>query len=391
VVVWDKAGERVMEEAAMRAATVPGAPRIQLYKNNVDGKGASYGSHENYLMARSTTFPSIVAGLTPFFVTRQVVCGAGRVGIGSSGDESGYQIAQRSDYIEVEVGLETTLKRGIINTRDEPHADADKYRRLHVIIGDANMSEYSTLLKVGTTALVLDMIEKGVRFDELRLAEPVRSVHRISHDPSLKTTVDLVDGRKMTGLDVQQAYFEKAAKHVENTMGADVDEATAEVLALWGEVLDALARDPLECADRLDWPAKLRLLEGYRERDGLAWNSGRLALVDLQYTDVRMGKGLYNRLAARGSMKRLVDEEDVLDAMRTPPEDTRAYFRGRCLERYPTEVAAASWDSVIFDLGRESLVRIPTLEPLRGTRRHVGELIDNSSTAEALVEALTRG
>jgi Pup amidohydrolase len=391
VVVWDKAGERVMEEAAMRAATVPGAPRIQLYKNNVDGKGASYGSHENYLMARSTTFPSIVAGLTPFFVTRQVVCGAGRVGIGSSGDESGYQIAQRSDYIEVEVGLETTLKRGIINTRDEPHADADKYRRLHVIIGDANMSEYSTLLKVGTTALVLDMIEKGVRFDELRLAEPFRSVHRISHDPSLKTTVDLVDGRKMTGLDVQQAYFEKAAKHVENTMGADVDEATAEVLALWGEMLDALARDPLECADRLDWPAKLRLLEGYRERDGLAWNSGRLALVDLQYTDVRMGKGLYNRLAARGSMKRLVDEEDVLDAMRTPPEDTRAYFRGRCLERYPTEVAAASWDSVIFDLGRESLVRIPTLEPLRGTRRHVGELIDNSSTAEALVEALTRG
>jgi len=391
VVIWDKAGERVMEEAAMRAATVPGAPRIQLYKNNVDGKGASYGTHENYLMARSTTFPSIVAGLTPFFVTRQVVCGAGRVGIGSTGDESGFQIAQRSDYIEVEVGLETTLKRGIINTRDEPHADADKYRRLHVIIGDANMSEYSTLLKVGTTALVLDMIEKGVRFDELRLAEPVRSVHRISHDPTLKTTVDLVDGRKMTGLDMQQAYFEKARKHVENTMGADVDDATAEVLQLWGEVLDALARDPLECADRLDWPAKLRLLEGYRERDGLAWNSGRLALVDLQYTDVRMGKGLYNRLAARGSMKRLVDEEDVLDAMRTPPEDTRAYFRGRCLERYPTEVAAASWDSVIFDLGRESLVRIPTLEPLRGTRRHVGELIDNSSTAEALVEALTRG
>jgi proteasome accessory factor PafA2 len=391
IVIWDKAGERVMEEAAERAATVPGAPRIQLYKNNVDGKGASYGAHENYLMARSTTFPSIVAGLTPFFATRQVICGAGRVGLGASGDEAGYQLAQRSDYIEVEVGLETTLKRGIINTRDEPHADADKYRRLHVIIGDANMSEYSTLLKVGTAALVLDMIEKGVRFDELRLSEPVRSVHRISHDPTLKTTVELVDGRKMTGLDVQTAYFEKAQKHVENTMGADVDEDTAEVLRIWGEVLDALARDPMECADRLDWPAKLRLLEGYRERDGLAWNSGRLALVDLQYTDVRMAKGLYNRLAARGSMKRLVTEEQVVAAMRTPPDDTRAYFRGRCLERYPTEVAAASWDSVIFDLGRESLVRIPTLEPLRGTRRHVGELIDNSRTAEELVEALTRG
>ena len=390
-VIWDKAGERVMEEAAMRAATVPGAPRIQLYKNNVDGKGASYGSHENYLMARQTTFPSIVAGLTPFFVTRQVVCGAGRVGIGASGDETGYQLSQRADYIEVEVGLETTLKRGIINTRDEPHADADKYRRLHVIIGDANMSEYSTLLKVGTAALVLDMIECGVRFDELRLAEPVRSVHRISHDPSLRTTVDLADGRKMTGLDIQQAYFEKARKHVENTMGSDVDDATAEVLQIWGEVLDDLARDPMSTADRLDWTAKLRLLEGYRERDGLAWDAPRLHLVDLQYTDVRMGKGLYNRLATRGSIKRLVSEDDVVAAMRTPPEDTRAYFRGRCLERYPSEVAAASWDSVIFDLGRESLVRIPTLEPLRGTRKHVGELIDNSRTAEELVEALTRG
>jgi len=390
-VIWDKAGERVMEEAAMRAATVPGAPRIQLYKNNVDGKGASYGSHENYLMARATTFPSIVAGLTPFFVTRQVVCGAGRVGIGASGDETGYQLSQRADYIEVEVGLETTLKRGIINTRDEPHADADKYRRLHVIIGDANMSEYSTFLKVGTAALVLDMIEKGVRFDELRLAEPVRSVHRISHDPSLKTTVDMADGRKMTGLDVQQAYFEKASKHVENTMGADVDDATAEVLQIWGDVLDDLARDPMSTADRLDWTAKLRLLEGYRERDGLAWDAPRLHLVDLQYTDVRMAKGLYNRLATRGSIKRLVTEDEVTAAMRTPPEDTRAYFRGRCLERYPAQVAAASWDSVIFDLGRESLVRIPTLEPLRGTRKHVGELIDNSRTAEELVEALTRG
>jgi proteasome accessory factor A len=391
VVIWDKAGERVMEEAAMRAATVPGAPRIQLYKNNVDGKGASYGSHENYLMARQTTFPSIVGGLTPFFVSRQVVTGAGRVGIGPQGDEEGYQLSQRADYIEVEVGLETTLKRGIINTRDEPHADADKYRRLHVIIGDANMSEYSTLLKVGTAALVLDMIEAGVRFDELRLAEPVRAVHQISHDPSLKQTVELADGRKLTGVELQWAYHEKALKHVENIQGADVDPDTAEVLQLWGEVLDDLSTDPMRTADRLDWTAKLRLLNGYRERDNLAWNSGRLALVDLQYTDVRLAKGLYNRLVTRGSMKRLISEDQVENAIQNPPEDTRAYFRGRCLERYPSEVAAASWDSVIFDLGRESLVRIPTLEPLRGTRRHVGELIDASRTAEELVTALTKG
>ncbi|MGI8813966.1 MAG: depupylase/deamidase Dop [Pseudonocardia sp.] len=391
IVIWDKAGERVMEEAAMRSATVPGAPIIQLYKNNVDGKGASYGSHENYLMSRSTTFPSIITGLIPFFVSRQVVCGSGRVGIGASGDEAGYQLSQRADYIEVEVGLETTLKRGIINTRDEPHADADKYRRLHVILGDANLAETSTLLKVGTTALVLDMIEAGLRFDDLRLAEPVRSVHAISRDPSLQAKVDLADGRKMTGLDLQWAYHERAAAHVAQSQGEQVDEVTAEIMQIWGEVLDALGRDPMECADRLDWPAKLRLLEGYRARDGLTWSSPRLQLVDLQYSDVRLSKGLYNRLVARGSMRRLVTEEQVRAAMRNPPEDTRAYFRGRCLERYPTEVAAASWDSVIFDLGRESLVRIPTLEPLRGTRNHVGKLIDMSNTAEELVTALTRG
>ncbi len=385
-VIWDKAGERVMEEAALKAATVPGQPRLQLYKNNVDGKGASYGTHENYLMQRSTPFTAVIAGLTPFFVSRQVVTGSGRVGIGAAGEEAGYQLSQRSDYIEVEVGLETTLKRGIINTRDEPHADADKYRRLHVIIGDANLSEYSTFIKVGSTSLVLDMIESGMRFDDLRMVDPVRAVHQISHDPTLKVKVEMTGGRKFTGLDVQFAYHERASAFMDKEGVGDRD-----VLRIWGEVLDALARDPAECADRLDWVAKLRLLEGYRQRDGLEWGAARLNLVDLQYSDVRLDKGLYNRLVARGSMKRLVSEEEVRAAITSPPEDTRAYFRGRCLERYPTSVAAASWDSVIFDLGRESLVRIPTLEPLRGTKAHVGALLEASDTAEQLVDALTRG
>ena len=383
-VIWDKAGERVMEEAALRAATVPGQPRLQLYKNNVDGKGASYGTHENYLMARNTPFTAVIAGLTPFFASRQVICGSGRVGLGVAGEEAGFQLSQRADYIEVEVGLETTLKRGIINTRDEPHADADKYRRLHVIIGDANLAETSTYLKVGTTALVLDLIESGVRFDHLKLADPVRAVHVISHDPTLKTKVELANGRKYTGLDIQFAYHEMVAEKI-----GDMDRVSRDVLEMWGQILDALARDPMECADRLDWPAKLRLLEGYRARDGLAWSSPRLHLVDLQYSDVRLDKGLYNRLVARGSMKRLVTEEEVRAAITTPPLDTRAYFRGRCLERYPTSIAAASWDSVIFDLGRESLVRIPTLEPLRGTKAHVGALLDAANTAEELVDALT--
>ncbi|MGH3470023.1 MAG: depupylase/deamidase Dop [Thermocrispum sp.] len=385
VVIWDKAGERVMEEAAIRAATVPGAPIIQLYKNNVDGKGASYGTHENYLMARATPFTAVISGLTPFFVSRQVVTGSGRVGIGQQGEEDGFQLSQRSDYIEVEVGLETTLKRGIINTRDEPHADADKYRRLHVIIGDANLSEYSTYLKLGTAALVLDMIEGGVTFDDLRLREPVRAVRLISHDPTLKATVELADGRSFTGIDLQRAYHERATAFAEREGG----EQTGEVLRLWGEILDALARDPSECADRLDWVAKLRLLEGYRSRDNLNWGAPRLHLIDLQYSDVRLDKGLYNRLVTRGSMKRLVTEEEVQAAMTRPPQDTRAYFRGRALEKYAASIAAASWDSVIFDIGRESLVRIPTLEPLRGTKAHVGKLLDDSATAEELVKALT--
>ena len=195
-VIWDKAGERVMEAAARHVASVPGAARLQLYKNNIDGKGASYGTHENYLMDRQTPFSAIIAGLTPFFVSRQVVTGSGRVGIGPSGDDSGFQLSQRADYIEVEVGLETTLKRGIINTRDEPHADADKYRRLHVIIGDANLAETSTFLKVGTTSLVLDLIESGADLSDLALARPVYAVHVISRDPSLRATVALADGRE---------------------------------------------------------------------------------------------------------------------------------------------------------------------------------------------------
>ncbi|MGP4015743.1 depupylase/deamidase Dop [Saccharopolyspora sp. 5N708] len=387
-VIWDKAGERVMEEAAIRAASVPGTAPIQLYKNNVDGKGASYGTHENYLMSRSTPFTSVIGGLTPFFASRQVICGSGRVGVGQAGEKAGFQLSQRSDYIEVEVGLETTLKRGIINTRDEPHADADKYRRLHVIIGDANLAETSTYLKLGTTALVLDMIESGLRFDDLKLADPVHAVHVISHDATLKQTVELTDGRRFTGLDLQRAYHERAAEHLDERGG---ERTAREVLETWAEVLDLLDGDPMDCADRLDWPAKLRVLESYRSRDSLGWASPRLHMIDLQYSDVRLDKGLYNRLVARGSMKRLVSEDEVRDAVTAPPEDTRAYFRGRCLERYPAEVAAASWDSVIFDLGRESLVRIPTLEPLRGTRAHVGALLEAAASAEELVDSLTKG
>jgi Pup amidohydrolase len=389
-VIWDQAGERVMAAAATAAAAIPGGQPIQLYKNNTDSKGASYGCHENYLMSRSTPFADIVRHLTPFFVSRQVVCGAGRVSLGADGRDSGFQISQRADFFEVEVGLETTLKRPIINTRDEPHADPEKYRRLHVIIGDANLSEISTYLKLGTTALVLAMIEDRFLAADLGIEAPVSELRQVSHDPTCKHLITLRDGRRMTAVQLQMEYLELARKYTEDRYGGDTDELTADVLDRWESVLARLAEDPLLTARELDWTAKLEVLNGYRARDGLAWSHPRLQLVDLQYADVRPDRGLYNRLASLGRMTRLVTDEQVTRAITEPPDDTRAYFRGRCLRKYPDAVAAASWDSVIFDIpGRESLQRVPTLEPLRGTRAHVGDLIDRCETADELVAALT--
>ncbi|MBB6172053.1 proteasome accessory factor A [Nocardiopsis mwathae] len=391
-VLWDKAGERVMADAARRAGAIPGVDPIQLYKNNTDNKGASYGCHENYLMRRATAFGDIVRHLIPFFVSRQVICGAGRVGIGADGRDNGFQISQRADFFEVEVGLETTLKRPIINTRDEPHADPDKYRRLHVIIGDANMSEVSTYLKLGTTSIVLAMIEDGFISVDLTLDTPVADLRAFSHDPGLTHTARLRDGRRMTAVQIQREYLDQARKYVQDRYGTDVDADTADVLDRWESTLDRLTEDPMQLAEELDWVAKLKLLEGYRSRDGLDWGHHRLELVDLQYSDVRPERGLYNRLAARGRMERLLDDADVERSITEPPEDTRAYFRGRCLAQYADSVAAASWDSVIFDLpGYDSLQRVPTLEPLRGTKEHVGALLDRCPTAADLVAVLTGG
>src|SRR5215207_672986 len=316
--IWDRAGERIMAEASRRAALVPGAPPINLYKNNTDNKGASYGTHENYLMRRETPFADIVRHLTPFFVSRQVVCGAGRVGIGQDGQGEGFQVSQRADYFEVEVGLETTLRRPIINTRDEPPADAEKYRRLHVIIGDANLSEISTYLKLGTTALVLAMIQDGWLSPDLMMSDPVGDLRAVSHDAALQHKVSLRDGRRMTAVELQEVYCERAEAFVADRYGDDVDPATRDILDRWISILDRLRRDPMLCANELDWVAKLRLLEGFRDRDNLGWDSPRLQLVDLQYSDVRPEKGLYHRLVGRGAMQTLVTEDEITAAITHP-------------------------------------------------------------------------
>lgn len=388
-VIYDRAGELVMAKAADLARQTPGVPEIRLYKNNTDNKGASYGTHENYLMNRTTPFAHIVQGLLPFFVTRQVIVGSGRVGRGQDGRTDGFQLSSRADFFEVEVGLETTLKRPIINTRDEPHADPQFHRRLHVIVGDANMAELATYLKMGTTSLVLELIEAGVRFDDISLANPVEQIHRVSHDPSLTHLIELADGRRMTALQIQRTYAERVARYLEATEGSVTDDETDDVMGHWLRVLDQLEADPMELANELDWVAKLQLLNGYRRRDGLAWTDPRLQLVDLQYSDMRADKGLARKLEARGSLRRLTTDTQVRAAVTTPPPDTRAWFRGECLRRYPESIAAASWDSVVFDLpSRASLQRVPTLDPLRGTRAHVKTLLDQCTSAEQLVTAL---
>ncbi|MGL4743910.1 MAG: depupylase/deamidase Dop [Dermatophilaceae bacterium] len=386
-VTWDRAGELVMRVAVERLATVP--PGINLYKNNTDGKGASYGTHENYLMSRATPFASIVKHLTPFFVVRQVMCGSGRVGIGVDSHTPGYQIAQRSDFFEVEVGLETTLKRPIINTRDEPHALADRYRRLHVILGDANHCDVANLLKMGTTSLVLAMIEDDVIHDDLSVRRPVATLHEISHDTTLQAKVELTDGRRMTALELLWEYHDRAAGYLQERYAGEPDSDTAEVMHWWSVVLDRLGRDPMEARRQVDWVAKLAVLQGYRERDGVGWADPRLKAVDLQWSDVRAERGLAHRLVAAGRLEALVDEAAVRSAVDEPPEDTRAWFRGTCLRRFPDDVVAASWDSVIFDVpGQHTLQRVPMLEPLRGTRAGVGEIVEAASDATDLLRAL---
>ena len=390
VIAWDRAGELIMLEAVRRLSAVPGSAGVNLYKNNTDGKGASYGTHENYLMRRETPFTDIVRHLIPFFVARQVIVGSGRVGIGQDSRTAGFQLSQRADFFEVEVGLETTLKRPIINTRDEPHAVADLYRRLHVIIGDANQCDVANLLKVGTTSLVLAMIEDGTLTQDLTVAKPVATLHAVSHDPSLRTLLTLRDGRRLTALELLWEYYEAAAAYLDaRGLGGDDDPDTAEVMRLWADVMTRLGTDIMSCARDVDWVAKLQLMEGYRDRDGLAWSDPRLSAIDIQWSDVRPEKGLFHRLAERGRITSLVDAVEVKAAMTEPPEDTRAWFRGKCLEKFSGQVAAASWDSVIFDVpGRQALQRVPMLEPQRGTKAHVGAIIDRSPDVVTLLREL---
>jgi proteasome accessory factor A len=327
--------------------------------------------------------------MTPFFITRQIFCGAGRVGLEQDASQDGFQISQRADFFEAEVGLETTLKRPIINTRDEPHADPELYRRLHVIVGDANMCDQANYLKVGTTALVLWAIENRLLDPvALQVENPLWSIRAISRDVDLDVKLNLRGGSKATALELQQRFFELVSTNMTERERTQLPWA-AEVLTRWEDTLALLRDDPMKLKGELDWVTKKWIMDGYRDRDGLDWSDSRLKTVDLQWSDLQPGKGLAMVLRERGVIKTLVTNQEARSAAVNPPETTRAWFRGEILRKFSPNVAAASWDSLILDVpGRESLIRVPTLDPFKGTKEHIGTLVEEANDISDLVAAL---
>ena len=370
--VWDRVGE-VVARSAMEGLSDgdrgAGAPvEIVLYKNNVDGKGAAYGSHENYLVRRDLPLEELAAVLIPFLVTRPVVVGAGRVGIGQRSERPGFQISQRADYVESEIGLQTTFNRPIINTRDEPHANAARWRRLHVINGDANRFDVPIYLKVATIDLLLWFLEQahgtGAFKDALaelsRLAiigDPVEEHWAVSHDPTLTYELTTRAGT-MSALAVQRAYLEIISPAV--TRAGDPESQYA--LDLWCQGLVALeqwSRDGSGPAAHLvEWVAKYELCEGLRRRSGTGWDDARLAALDIQWADLRPGRSVVDKLDAAGRIHRLVTETEVERAADAPPEGTRAAIRGSAINRYP-QIVGASWTCLVLDIpGHPELLRL---------------------------------
>ena len=394
-VLFDRAGEEIVRRSMQVANEgLPSDSEIVLYKNNSDGKGNSYGCHENYLISRQTPFTQIAQQITTHFVSRQIFCGAGKVGAehrgltGKNSNPNLLQISQRADFFEEEIGLETTLKRPIVNTRDEPHCDPAKYRRLHVIAGDANMSEVATYLKVGTTSIVLSMIEDDAFPAHLVIKDPVRAVRQVSHDTTLNAVIEMVDGRHLTAAQIQTEIIEAATNYATRFGLDSVDEQIGnDVLQRWHNVVASLQTDPLTVANIVDWVAKKRIIEGFAQRHGLQATDPRLKAIDLQYHDMRIEKCL----ALRAGLDVLCLPQDVMWSMVHPPSSTRAYFRGTVLQRWPSDVVAANWDSVVFDIPNQGLKRIPMPEPLRGTRELVGDLLKSSQNPVDLIAKLGDG
>ena len=374
VVVHDKAGERILEglveQAEQRLHEEGIAGQIYLFKNNTDSAGNSYGSHENYLVARFGEFQKLADTLIPFLVTRQIFAGAGKVLQTPRG--AVYSISQRAEHIWEGLSSATTRSRPIINSRDEPHSDAERYRRLHVIVGDSNMSEYAVWLKLATCDLVLRMIEAGTIMRDLTLDNPIRAIREISHDMTCQRRVKLAGGREMSALEIQREYFERVATFIENSGS---DKESERVLAAWGHVLQTLADDPLKLSREVDWVAKYQLVEDYRRRHDLPLSHPRVSMLDLQYHDVNRNRGLFYLLQRRDRVERLVTDEEVDIAKDTPPQTTRARLRGEFIREAKRRRRDFTVDWVHLKLNDQAQRTVLCKDPFRSHDERVEKLI----------------
>src|SRR5436305_6497940 len=344
MVAQDKAGERILAECARRRnGRLPEEREVILYKNNTDFVGHSYGCHDNYLMRRDVPWDRIVAGALPFLITRQIFAGASKMGVGAESAISQpgvFQISQRADFFTLVVSIDTMNRHPLVNPRDEPHTDASKNRRFHVIVGDSNMSEWATAMKIGTTALVLELIESG-KAPQLEIAQPIDAAKSISRDQNYDWIIELRDGRKISAIEVQRLYL-GAAQNLNRNEEKDW------ILREWESVLNDLQRDVMICRDRVDWVAKKFLLNELQEEEKLAWSDPWLQSIDLEYHNIELDRGLYYELLRHNSMRRVVSEDEIRHAIFSPPETTRAFFRGRAVARFTEQIESIQWNEIVL-------------------------------------------
>ncbi|MGH9069764.1 MAG: Pup--protein ligase [Acidimicrobiales bacterium] len=377
LVAHDKAGERILEqllesaEARLREEGIRGV--IYLFKNNTDSAGNSYGCHENYLTSRRDDFAHYAEVLIPFFVSRQIYSGAGKILQTARGPM--FCVSQRAEHIWEGVSSATTRSRPIINTRDEPHADAERFRRLHVIVGDSNMSEYATYLKVGAASIVLRMLEDpGAILRDMSLDNPIRAIREISHDITCKRKVRLANGRELSALEIQSEYLERAVRY-QRSRGLSAQEDRA--LEMWQHCLQVIEKDPLSLDRECDWVIKYRLIEHFRARHDVLLSHPKVSLVDLQYHDVSRARGLFYRLQSRGLVERTTTDSVIEMAMDRPPRTTRAALRGEFVKRAKERRRDFTVDWVHLKLNDQAQRTVLLKDPFKYSDDRVDKLIES--------------
>ena len=375
LVVHDKAGERILEQllesAEQRLQEEGIRGDIYLFKNNTDSAGNSYGCHENYLTSRQDDFGSYAEVLIPFLVSRQIYAGAGKVLQTARG--AMYCVSQRAEHIWEGVSSATTRSRPIINTRDEPHADAERYRRLHVIVGDSNMSEYATFLKVGAAAIMLRMLEEPrVVLRDMTLENPIRAIREISHDITCRRRVRLADGREVSALEIQSEYLNRALRYAEHHTLSPLE---LQALSMWEHCLTQIEKDPLNLDRECDWVIKYKLVDAYRERNGLALSDARIALLDLQYHDVNRDRGLYYLMQKKSMVERICVDSDITAAIEHPPDTTRARLRGEFIRRAKERKRDYTVDWVHLKLNDQAQRTVLCKDPFKAHDERVEKLI----------------